>query len=492
MHIHHRAPLRRASGGFTLVEALIAMLVLAFGMLAIAGFQANLSRGSDVAKQRSEATRIAQRQMDRLRAFGQRQADGTPADGSAAGDALRTYVEDVVTPGADYQVTSLLTNATFNVNTTVTVPAGDRYRWVRVLVTWNDRAGAQQRVDLNSAVADGDPGDVGLIGVGRGRSTTLRPKNRNINIPYPAVGLLGGQTSAFIPPPGNVIFVFDNTTGNVTLRCTGTVSLTEGIDLVNTAGVTCVGFDAYLLSGYIRFKTAGAAPNASNIDDQSDLTDPTQPLLATDLTVSPSIQPLTIDAGGTGITRLPSSYECYSQRQLTVRNNSALSDLTIAEGAAIPAGYSASGAPRFIAYTCIVRPIDHDGLANTPMLWSGEVRLNPLGWVIGSAAAERRVCRYSSDYNRNGLPSNHEHPRFYRDVTGAIDNQNFLVIKGNDACPTDVESNPVAGDYVDTNTATHQPTADAVLSFRCLNAACNGANKVDLEPAGATVFIRME
>src|SRR5438093_2529904 len=46
--------------GFTLIEALIGLLVLAFGMLAIAAFQTSLTRSGDVSKQRTEATRLAQ------------------------------------------------------------------------------------------------------------------------------------------------------------------------------------------------------------------------------------------------------------------------------------------------------------------------------------------------------------------------------------------------------------------------------------------------
>ena len=57
--------------GFTLLEALIALLTTAFGMLAIAGLHTELSRGSDVAKQRSEAVRLAQKKIEELRAFQQ-------------------------------------------------------------------------------------------------------------------------------------------------------------------------------------------------------------------------------------------------------------------------------------------------------------------------------------------------------------------------------------------------------------------------------------
>ena len=552
---------KRNSGGFAILEALVGLLVLAFGMLALAAFQSTLSLQSDIAKQRSEATRLAQRQIDRLRAFNQRGADGTP------GGASLTYVEDVVTP-ADFTVTSGHTNTTFTVSTAVTVPTGDRYRWLRVAVNWLDRTGATRDVVMNTVVSDGDPGDLGALGVGRTKSTTLRPKNRNINIPYPAVTLSGGQLSAFVPPPGNVVYVFDNSSGNVVQRCvtpspvpidggmtrsgnivtalatghpfhssntvtiagasafngtftvtssvlgtsftyvlptplpldlsatggnaTLVINLVEGLNLA-TSGLTCttLATQAYLLSGYVRFKTSGAAPTAANIDDPSDLTDPTLPLLPDDPATTMLESPLTIDTSAT-ISNVPSTYECYSQRQLTVRNNSTGFELTIAEGATVPAGYSASGAPRFIAYTCIVTPPDDgDGNALTLNKWSGEVKLVALStgadaWSIGTGSGQYRVCRATGDYNRNGFLSNHEHPRYYRHVTGALDNQNYLVINGTDSCPPDVNSNPLTGDFVNTNTATHQPSVDAVLSFWCGNAACSGSNKNTHEtlPAG--------
>jgi Tfp pilus assembly protein PilV len=52
-----------------LVEVLIALVVLAIGVLAIAVFQTTLSRNSDLAKQRTEATRLAQQRIEDLRAY---------------------------------------------------------------------------------------------------------------------------------------------------------------------------------------------------------------------------------------------------------------------------------------------------------------------------------------------------------------------------------------------------------------------------------------
>jgi type II secretory pathway pseudopilin PulG len=467
----------RRTAGFSLLEAMVAMLVLAFGMLVIARFQLTLSANSDIARQRSEATRLAQHQIDRLRSFVQREADGTP------GGPSLSYLEDVVTPDpATYDVAGATTNTTFGVTTTVSPSAGDRFRWLRVVVAWDDRTGAAHNVTLNTIISDGDPDDVGKIALGRSRSTILRPKNRHINVPYPAVTLRGGTSSAFMPPPGNVVFVFDNMTGDVLRRCTGVPTLTEGMDLEAVTGAQCTAYlsPAYLLAGYVWFKTE-ADPTAANIDEPHELIEPTYPLLPT---VPSSTAPLSIDATATGIG--PSGQECFAQRQLTARNNSTGAELTIADGDSIPSGYSGTDVPRFIAYTCVVSPVEDTLGTGTRMAWWGALTLNPSGWAIGTIDGQYKVCRFTGDYNGDGVLSNHEHPRYYRRVTGSLDNQNFLVIDAEDNCPTDVAAAPLGGDYVNTNTAAHQPRSVSEPSFKCLSAACTSTNKVVMEPGDTT------
>jgi hypothetical protein len=451
-------------------------------------------------------------------------------------------------------------------------------------VLWADRTGVDQSVSLSTAVSDGESSSLGSLASGGTAATTLRPKNRNINVPYPAVNLAGGLTSAFAPPPGTTIFVFDNNSGEVTRFCrptpyaisaitragttatattavthpftTGTVltivgatptgyngqvtvtgvapgtsfdytvanglvspatltgatatrvvTLTDGIDLSTVAGLTCTTYStpAYLVSGYVRFKTQGAAATAANIDDPNDLRDDTRPLADTiynNATNTFTSQPVTITSTNTG--HAPAAYECYAQRQLTVRNNNpptgSPSDITIAEGAPVPSGYSSTNVPRFIAYTCVVTPIDHDSNAATVPIWSGEVTLNPaVGWTfgasgtLGATTGTGRLCRFSSDYNQNGTLSNSEHPRFYRQVRGTLDNQNYLVVNGGDDCPTDVASDPANANYLDTNAPQHQPSP--VLSFRCLNTGCTGAGRdsnFETTPANPAAAIPME
>jgi Tfp pilus assembly protein PilV len=584
-----RSPAKRHAHGFALIEALVAFLVVAFGMMAITAFQYTLSRSSDVAKQRNEATRIAQREIERLRSFGQRRTDGNLTD------ANYTYVDDVVTMASPQTVAGLTTNTSYTMMLTVGVPnpappAGDHYRWLNVVVGWSDRTGAAQSVQLASIISDGAPSDLRGLGNGRGVPSALRPKNRNINIPYPAVNLTTASCpqgvaacSAFVPPPGSAIFTFNNDTGNVTQVCrptaytvtgisrsgttatalasnhpfttgmqvtivganpagyngeftvTGAVTgvsftytvannlaspatltaatatravvLAEGMDLASLQGVTCTSFatSAYVLSGYIRFKTGNQDATRSSIADPLGLTDATRALVATNVSQAPSAttSPVLITSTNTGYA--PTAYECYAQRQITVRRNAnattgttdILNIADLGNATVIPTDFTDQNAPRFVSYMCIVTPSDHDNDANTPPIWSGEVTLNPLGWTfatgnnltlgapandgVGAATGSARLCRFTSDYNGNGAISNGEHPRYYRQVSGALDNQNYLVVDGEDDCPGDVAinpqaNNPTADDYIDTNTVRHQPSASAELSFRC--ASISGNNTV--------------
>ena len=55
--------------GISLIEALLALAVMALGMMGLVGVQSTLRNTSDVAKQRSEAVRIAQVEIERWRAF---------------------------------------------------------------------------------------------------------------------------------------------------------------------------------------------------------------------------------------------------------------------------------------------------------------------------------------------------------------------------------------------------------------------------------------
>jgi type IV pilus modification protein PilV len=232
-------PRRLSQAGFSLIEALIAMLVLAFGMLAIASFQTNLSRNSDIAKQRAEATRLAQERIEELRSFA-----------SFAGYAALAAGSDTLTG---------ISNVTFT--RAWSFPGGstpaDPQRVLKVAVEWTDRTGEAQTeaagrgVVLMSVIAEADATEgagLALPPPVDGSGIIRRPLARNISIPIPSV-MLGGANSGYSTlgwgGASGGWLVFDNVSGDVVYKCT-----TQPDDTTNIPS-TCTAVLGYLLLGFI-------------------------------------------------------------------------------------------------------------------------------------------------------------------------------------------------------------------------------------------------
>ena len=79
--------------GASLIEALVAMLVMALGLLAVTGIQSRLRQSGDAAKQRTEATRIAQAEMQRLRSYSVLSRDASTPSAATVYAELGDYKE---------------------------------------------------------------------------------------------------------------------------------------------------------------------------------------------------------------------------------------------------------------------------------------------------------------------------------------------------------------------------------------------------------------
>lgn len=214
--------------GFTLLEALIALLVMAFGMLALAGMQANLSRNADVAKQRTEAMRLAEERLERLRSF------VGITTGAINWNGLSVAAETVTT------------NATYTVTPALAGTTADAMRPVSVTVAWVDRTNENQSITISSVISKSDPSDSGFLGNPLPANTNLkRPKNRHINIPYPSLSLPGGRSSYQFSP--TFAIVFNDISGNVILKCGVVVTTSTNVD----DPANCQTFDGYAIAGYI-------------------------------------------------------------------------------------------------------------------------------------------------------------------------------------------------------------------------------------------------
>lgn len=417
--------------GVSLVEAIVAMAVMAFGMIAIVGLQSSLRQNSDIAKQRSEAVRIAEREIERWRGFAQLGV-ATPPD--IGFNDIQTLAAETIAPDADNRF-----NTTFTLTRTVTdMPGG---KAIAVTVSWPDRtkppSDPPQSVTLNSFIAAADPALSGRLTMAPGGGAALPPQGRHPAIPVVAKDL-GNGLSGYKPPApsGAVVWVFSNLTGVIVGVCnsvvTGQASLTAAD--VSSCDNNANGLP---LSGFVRFATGPTQPTKTEAEN------PTSS--ARNLQVV-----LTLSSTG----HASPDHVCYSDAP-TLPPTSQIT----------------------VAYHCAIL-----FNAGAPLVWSGISTLTPLAftfptgdtpWQLATSASDGdatryRICRYTPAANDSENIANHLHPRQYSnvDATQPLTNQNFLVIRAGNysgtsggpfTCPTDVAADPAHGDFVNSNTLPHQP-----------------------------------
>lgn len=411
---------RRLIRGTSLVEAMVALAVMAFGMLAVVGIQATLRQNADVAKQRSEAVRIAQEAMETARAF-------STID-SAAG--LAAYAD--IAAVANLAVTGYTTNTIYTLTQDIAAQTAPDRKELRIRVDWTDRNGQFQRVELNSLVGANDP-RISLALGAEPKGLPLRQNvQRNPAIPPQSVSV-GGGLSAFKPPsPGGlVVWVFNDLTGVIVGVCntvtTGQASLTSA-DVASCSNNTT----AQSLSGFVRFATGVNQPVAADAENPSST--------ALNLSIG-----LVLTSTGHPVP----DHECF---------------------AAAPPSAGLAAFLTAVPYYCAV-------FSNTNRLWSGMSSVTPLGfsdqgnvsWTIAGDAADVaftrfRVCRYTPAASDADTVPNRQHPRVYVNVSELepLANQNFLVIRAGNGtvpylCPTDVPVDLAARNLVNSNTLPHQP-----------------------------------
>jgi prepilin-type N-terminal cleavage/methylation domain-containing protein len=146
MRIHSRY---RGQSGFSLIEVMIAVIVLATGLLALAALQINLTSSSADAKARSRIASLLVSTMDDQRASGYKcipsamtcsATSCTPAP--ATGCPAYTYTTAIATAQNEAAVSGLGLSLT---STTVT-----RYKKIALNATWTDATGGARTLGLNT------------------------------------------------------------------------------------------------------------------------------------------------------------------------------------------------------------------------------------------------------------------------------------------------------------------------------------------------------
>jgi Tfp pilus assembly protein PilV len=400
------ASARRKALGVSLIEALVALAVMAFGMLGVVGMQASLRNSADQSKQRSEALRLAQEEIEHLRAF-DLLSGAAGHDYADIATATSLGVTSNVTLGYDANTTYnrvVTLQAAPTLPSVTPAPEPLRMKTVSVAVSWKDRTSTgtadDRSVVLNTTIAELSPELGAGMGAPVNTSPPRRPGGRHISIPPGAV-LQSGGTSNFTPPglPG-VTWVFSNDTGLIGRIC-------------SPLGV-CVNKPYALLSGFVRFATGGI--------------------------------PLT----GESENPLDTAFAVNVEVQYT--RPSPAATVTCAVSTPLPTD-------TFVEYYCAVPVQDPLSL---DLYWTGESKL--IFPSLATATTDvlptlHRVCRYTPNPSTDTpAAGNRAHPKVYTRVEESLVNQNFLVIEAGDGtsafnCPIDDTSTAL----IDGDTRLHQP-----------------------------------
>lgn len=199
----------RSIAGFSLLEVLIAVVVLSFGLLALTALQSRIFQASAEAKAQSIALSLAKTKVEDMRSFmnmAQYEALSSGTDASTTLDGtsyarswtVRRYAVPV--GGTSFQQYGTVTG---------TLPAAyapnREFKTVEVAVTWTDASGLSRSVRMEDAIAGIDPQDSARNQ--RSRSGRSRGPKVMIYDPGTEAGVIpiavgdGSETAATNPKP---------------------------------------------------------------------------------------------------------------------------------------------------------------------------------------------------------------------------------------------------------------------------------------------------
>lgn len=132
----------RKQRGLSLIEILIALLILAAGVIALAKYQGDMVRNRAEVNQQNYAMELAQDKIENLRHY----EVITTTAGKKAYDDIVNGTSSVVGVSATYTLTW-----------TVTDNVSPPYKTVRVTVTWTDSTNTSRTITLDTVIGKVDP-----------------------------------------------------------------------------------------------------------------------------------------------------------------------------------------------------------------------------------------------------------------------------------------------------------------------------------------------
>lgn len=208
--------------GFSLLEVLITLVVLAGGLLAIGGLYGKIMNGSAAAKERSEAVVLAEQKLEELRytlyANIAAASDANPIAGTAASYARSWTVTSSVSPNPVYKD-------------------------VTVTVSWTDSRNQSQSATLTSRISGIDPArSAALIATVSGSSSETGTGTGTDTGTDTETGTDSGTGTGIGTDTGSGT---DTGTATTPVVCTTQITITtqsaNGTVGTSTSGVTCSG-----------------------------------------------------------------------------------------------------------------------------------------------------------------------------------------------------------------------------------------------------------
>lgn len=234
----------KRQSGVTLIELMVVVLVIGFGVLAVVKFQAVAMRATGFSQEREVAVSLAESKLEQLRSYRFTSKATNDCGGKVVhNDCYRTYGglesgEESVSEMAQVYQTE------WSIQEVGAAEESGSYRQVLVDVSWGENS-----ISVASVIGRNSPESIG----GLMRSYTppgnmVQPFSRVIKVPIPAVNIPNNRSRFSVPGSGLYVDL-DNSTGEVV---DGNIALT--IDNKETY---------YLVSGYIGFSGNGVSPASS-------------------------------------------------------------------------------------------------------------------------------------------------------------------------------------------------------------------------------------
>jgi len=225
--------------GFSLIEVLVAVVVLSVGLLALAALQGSLVRGGSAAKAQTQAMALAQQTLEQFRGFKTKTGGSDSYAAIVAGTdsvtiGANTYTRTVAVDRYGYVANTGASGGSFKTTASTTV-GNNEFKNVTVAVSWTDETGQTRTVQEADVISVSAPAD-SLSALTSPSSSHQGPKvyiDPSKFAPGVIPIALGNNQSAAASDPQPESFSTGNITTRFSVQNYSTSDTSNGYDLLN-------------------------------------------------------------------------------------------------------------------------------------------------------------------------------------------------------------------------------------------------------------------